>query len=157
MKRLRDLTQAQKHIADKNGVNRKALSNRLRYGWDVERAITTPLNNQSDITQFYGIKFSAEQIEIARKNGIGKMTLKSRCRKGWDLERAITQPVRGNGKITYKAHDPNIEGEELMKVIGRIKYLRMQEKDFPMPIPKPLLIKLKQTGRTLDDVQAVKC
>ena len=157
MKGLRDLTQAQKRTADENGINRKALSNRLRYGWNVEEAITTPLKSQSGITQFYGIKFSDEQMEIARKNGISKMTLKSRCRKGWDLERAITQPVRGNGKTTYKVHDPNIEGEELMRVIGRIKCLRMQEKDFPMPIPKPLLNKLKQTGRTLDDVRAVKC
>lgn len=158
MTRLRDLTEAQSSIAEENGITRKALGSRLEYGWSVEKAISTPPIRKKGVRTFYRVRVTDEDLERAEQNGISEKTLKSRCKKGWDLERAITQPYQKQQSGKRKSREVrHIEDDELIAIIGRIKYLRMQEKDFPMPIPKPLLIKLKQTGRTLDDVQALKC
>ena len=158
---LRDLTEAQKKTADNNGIKRKTLSSRLKKGWSIEDAITTKTNSrysrENRTRTLYGVKLSEKDIEIANNNGISNKTLQGRFKQGWDKERAINTPVRRTSGICGPAPKPEIEGEELFEIIGRIKYLRMQEKEFPMPIPKPLLNKLKQTGRTLDDVRAVEC
>lgn len=158
---LQDLTKSQKQIADDNGINRKTLGSRLKNGWKIEKAITSKTNSKYSRRNrkrtLYGVELSEEDIEIAKKNGIANKTLQGRFKQGWDKERAIHTPTRKQSRGYVPPSNPEIEGEELLKIIGRIKYLQMQEKDFPMPIPKPLLIKLKRTGRTLDDVQALEC
>ena len=158
---LRDLTERQKQIAEENGIKTKTLSSRLSKGWPIEEAISMqPHERYSRVNRkrtIYGVELSEDDINIARQNGIANKTLQGRFKQGWTKERAINTPVRKSSHVYGPAPKPEIEGEELLQIIGRIKYMRMQEKDFPMPIPKPLLNKLKQTGRTLDDVRAVKC
>lgn len=158
---LRDLTEIQKQIAEENGIKTKTLSSRLSKGWDIEEAITTKTRSRysrkNRKRSIYGVELTEDDINTARQNGIANKTLQGRFKQGWTKERAINTPVRKSTHAYRPAPKPEIEGEELLKVIGRIKYLQMQEKDFPMPIPKPLLNKLKETGRTLDDVQALKC
>lgn len=158
---LRDLTKAQKQIADDNGINRNTLGSRLKKEWTIEEAITTKTSSKYSRKNrkrtLYGVELSEEDIEIAKKNGIANKTLQGRFKQGWDKERAIHTPTRKQSRGYVPPPKPEIEGEELLKIIGRIKYLQKKDKSFPMPIPKPLLIKLKQTGRTLDDVRALKC
>lgn len=158
---LRDLTKAQKQTADSNGINRKTLSSRLTHGWSIEDAIHTKTQSRysrkNRTRTIYGVELTEDDINIAKRNGIANKTLQGRFKQGWTKERAIHTLTRKSSHTYRPAPKPEIEGEELLEIIGRIKYLRMQEKDFPMPIPKPLLNKLKQTGRTLDDVQTVKC
>lgn len=158
---LRDLTKRQKCIAEDNGIKTKTLSSRLSKGWPIEDAISMqPHERYARVNRkrtIYGVELTEDDIKAAQRNGIANKTLQGRFKQGWTKERAINTPVRQSSHAYGPAPKPEIEGEELLQIIGRIKYMRMQERDFPMPIPKPLLIKLKQTGRTLDDVQAVEC
>lgn len=158
---LRDLTNRQKQIAEDNGIKTKTLSSRLSKGWPIEDAITMqPHERYARVNRkrtIYGVELSEGDINTARENGIANKTLQGRFKQGWTKERAINTPVRKSSHPYGPVPKPEIEGEELLTIIGRIKYLQKVDKSFPMPIPKPLLIKLKQTGRTLDDVQAVKC
>lgn len=158
---LRDLTERQKQIADSNGINRKTLSSRLSKGWNIEDAVTTKTHSRysrrNRTRTLYGVELTEDDIKIAKSNGIAAKTLQGRFKQGWEKERAIHTPTRKSDRVYGPAPKPEIEGDELLKIIGRIKYLQKKDKSFPMPIPKPLLIKLKQTGRTLDDVQALKC
>lgn len=158
---LRDLTEAQKQTADSNGINRKTLSSRLSKGWDLEDAITTKTHSRysrrNRTRTLYGVELTEDNIKTAKSNGIAAKTLQGRFKQGWEKERAIHTPTRKSDRVYGPAPKPEIEGDELLKIIGRIKYLQKKDKSFPMPIPKPLLNKLKQTGRTLDDVRAVKC
>ena len=158
---LRDLTERQKQIAEENGIKTKTLSSRLSKGWPIEEAISMQPHERysrgNRKRTIYGVELSEDDINIARKNGIANKTLQGRFKQGWEKERAIHTPTRKSDRVYGPAPKPEIEGDELLKIIGRIKYLQKKDKSFPMPIPKPLLNKLKQTGRTLDDVRAVKC
>lgn len=158
---LRDLTEAQKKIADDNGIKRKTLGSRLSKGWSIEDAIMTKTNSRysrlNRTRTIYGVELSEEDMETAKRNGIATKTLQGRFKQGWGKERAIHTPVRQSDRKYGPPPKPTIEEDELLKIVGRIKYLQKKDKSFPMPVPKPLLIKLKQTGRTLDDVRAVKC
>lgn len=158
---LRDLTEDQKKIADDNGIKRKTLGSRLSKGWSIEDAIMTKTNSRysrlNRTRTIYGVELSEEDMETAKRNGIATKTLQGRFKQGWEKERAIHTPVRKSDRKYGPPPKPTIEEEELLTIVGRIKYLQKKDKSFPMPVPKPLLIKLKQTGRTLDDVRAVKC
>lgn len=156
---LRDLTKEQSQIAERNGIQRKTLGSRLTKGWSIDKAITIRTNESYSRKRkghmLQGHYISDEQMAVATSNGIQIKTLSARLKHGWSIEDSITKDTR---RIRYGGNPKSeIDGDELLEIIGRIKYLRMQEKDFPMPIPKPLLIKLKRIGRTLDDVQALKC
>lgn len=158
---LRDLTKEQNKIAYDNGINRNTLGSRLTHGWSIEDAIHTKTNSRysrlNRTRTLYGVELTEDDVNTAKSNGISNKTLQGRFKQGWEKERAINTPVRKQSRGYVPPPKPEIEGEELLKIIGRIKYLQKKDKSFPMPIPKPLLIKLKQTGRTLDDVRALKC
>lgn len=72
--------------AEKNGVNRKTLSHRVRNsGWDKRRAIETPPR------QFIDRKYYAA---LAESNGIKRSTFQNRVNTfGWDMEKAATTPL----------------------------------------------------------------
>lgn len=78
--------------AKANGISRNTFYKRIYYyGWDVERATTTPVMNR------FGNKkniFSEEEIKRAEENGICYDTLYTRViRRGMDREEAIVKPV----------------------------------------------------------------
>lgn len=74
-------------IAEKNGISRERVNNRVRsLGWDVEKAITTPVKNYSVWREWKG---------IAEKNGVRHKVFYSRIKKlGWIPLKAATTPVR---------------------------------------------------------------
>jgi hypothetical protein len=76
------LTDEQKRIARKNGLTLQLVNARVRSGWDIERALTTPVRRV----------LTAKQREIARENGLSIELVHGRLRAKWSIERAITIP-----------------------------------------------------------------
>lgn len=73
-----------------NGINAKALENRVReYGWDIERAINEPLHGQklkSILTN--------EILETIDKNNITLNAFTKRVfNLGWNIEKSMTSPT----------------------------------------------------------------
>lgn len=83
------ITPEEYEAAAKIGVTRKALYQRvMAYGWDKERAVTTPPDPRNVCTKWY-----KKWLAIAKKNGISSSTFASRVnRLKWDPERAATLP-----------------------------------------------------------------
>lgn len=77
------ITPEEYEIAEKNGINKRVVYQRVFLGWSKKRAITVPLQIK---------KLTNEHFEIAKKNGISKNTVKHRVSHlGWDIEKAITR------------------------------------------------------------------
>lgn len=79
-------------------------SRRVKRGWTIERASTTPHYSKSEATRIMRVAaamelskrrvITDEQYEIAKVNGISKGTLQSRvCGSHWKVEKAINIPV----------------------------------------------------------------
>ena len=80
------ITPEQYDKAAEIGICRNVLNNRVRRcKWDIEKAITTPLQRQGALVK---------NMELAKKNGIGESTFRTRVyRLGWSYEEAATKPV----------------------------------------------------------------
>jgi hypothetical protein len=83
------------------GIRGDVIAERLRRGWSIERALTTPLRIIPEENKKY-ITFRGETLEIcqwARRINMDYSTLETRIRVGWDVERAIlTPPYKNNSK-----------------------------------------------------------
>ena len=130
-------------IALKNGISRSTYYKRLRYGWDKEKAATTPVRKKSkyiELAQKNGLHRSTyydrlkrgwskekaattpdgrknKMLELALKNGIKRATYYARVRAGWSEEEAATKPVR---KKKYDGEVAVYRGDEFL-MIGTIK------------------------------------
>lgn len=70
-------------IAENNGIGRKSLEYRIRYGyWDKEKAITMP--TQKEPSEWLKVR------KVCLKNGISRQTFSARRKRGWSLVEAIT-------------------------------------------------------------------
>lgn len=81
------LTEEHYRIAEKNGISRRNVYNRvyeLIDPWPIEKAITVPVRKKEG-------KY-IEWSRIAKKNGIYNQLFHARRKRGWDLERAATEP-----------------------------------------------------------------
>lgn len=90
------------------GVDTKTLAYRLKQGWTLEKALTTPATPPEE-TRAKMIYFNGETRSIAgwsRKLGINHASLCERLASGWNLEKALTTPGR---KLPTASH----EGETL--------------------------------------------
>ena len=78
--------------AYKIGVCRNTVLERIRSGWNVEKAFSTPLKNS-------GKKIFPDWVyEKAKENGISYSAVYSRVKYGWSLERACTEKLKNNGR-----------------------------------------------------------
>jgi hypothetical protein len=83
----RRLEEMQKHE-----LNIKTVRSRMRDGWTIWEAVTTPVKRSKQLV-------TKEQREIALKNGIPPSCLNNRVYKmGWNVEQAITVPPNPQGK-----------------------------------------------------------
>lgn len=74
-------------IAEENGISKDTLLSRVRkLGWDVDKAITTPVRAKR--------KFTEEEIKTMEDNGIDREVAANRMYWGWNLEEAITKPKK---------------------------------------------------------------
>ncbi|AFQ20035.1 MULTISPECIES: hypothetical protein [Bacillus] len=70
-------------IAKRNGISKTNVDARISINWDIERAITQPLN-----------KFDKYYVELAKNNGIAYHTYLRRLSLGWSEIKAATKPTR---------------------------------------------------------------
>ena len=87
------------HDIDQNVVYLRV--NRLN--WDLETAITTPVNSLTRPVILDG-KLYKSLREVAQEYGVRHRTLICRLHNGWSLEDAITTPIRNKGSKGYKVY-----------------------------------------------------
>jgi hypothetical protein len=82
-------------LAETYGVDYQLLKCRHANGWDLERAVTTPVTStlKTRTHMLFGRLWTL--TELAKEYGVRKGLIKDRLRMGWDLERAATTPARG--------------------------------------------------------------
>lgn len=127
-------------IARKNGIHDKTLRQRISNGWSVERAINEPVKKIGRPN-----RYPQEFIDRAKRNGINRKNFVRRMHNGWSLEDAASIPFN-------KSRDDMTETEELLVVLGRMKYLNRTEDE--VYNPEPLMKKLNVTW---DDIEEVEC
>lgn len=77
------------NIAKSNNIPISIVKNRINnLGWDIERAISEPVNKNGNYSKLY----TTEQKEIAEKNGISPQLLYKRLKLKWCMDDAITIP-----------------------------------------------------------------
>ena len=92
--------------AAKNGINGDALRQRVRtLGWDIERAIKTPLKKVRDIPQ--------ELLEEAKRRGITRHLISGRITQGWSIEKACTTETMSVGRPRSKVEKQQNKGKEI--------------------------------------------
>ena len=77
--------------AEEFGLPYEVLRLRIKDGWDLEKAFTTPSGNQNYFT-YQGKSMLIAQWE--RELGMRPHTLAARLKRGWTFEQAVTTPVR---------------------------------------------------------------
>jgi len=84
------ITPEEYEAAAARGISRKTLNLRVReYGWPKERALTAPVQQRTDWSEWYA---------IAEVNDITPLTFRTRVYRGWSPERAATVPPRPRRK-----------------------------------------------------------
>lgn len=85
------ITEEQYRIGIENGIKKPTIYRRVyQYGWDVEKAITTPVISREHRSR----KHPKEYTDLALKNGICMVTFYSRLKKGWGYKLAATKPLK---------------------------------------------------------------
>jgi hypothetical protein len=88
-------------LAKAYNINRSVLSIRLNEGWDMERALTTPVQQNSDESvDHLGNKYESF-AKMAKAYNLNPTTLDSRLRNNWTLEKALTTPLKNTSAIAY--------------------------------------------------------
>lgn len=104
----KDKTQCISAWAEEMGIKPVTVNTRIKSGWSVEEALTTPTGStrKSRIGQEsrsrskinnHNLTYKGETRCIsawAEETGIGQSTLSYRIRHGWSVERALTTPTR---------------------------------------------------------------
>lgn len=92
-------TWEQYEIAEKNGIDKKNVDQRVNLGWAIEEAITKPI--RVSFRQKY-----AEFIKLAESNGISFLTFRARVEKSnWSPEEAATKPIMTMQDMVKKSND----------------------------------------------------
>jgi len=78
--------------ADEYGIKLACLTGRLNNGWDIEKALTTPVGStRARMLTFRGESKSLS--EWSRLTGIRIATIHQRLGRGWSTEKALTTPT----------------------------------------------------------------
>lgn len=80
------------HLAEHVGLTAACLSYRIRTGWGVERAVTTPAEERPEFRQLEYEGRMWSQQELADHVGMPRGRLKDRLRLGWDVKKAVETP-----------------------------------------------------------------
>lgn len=80
-----------------NGLKKITIYRRVyQYGWDIEKAITTPVISREHRSRKHPKKYT----DLALSNGICLITFYSRLSKGWSYEDAATKPLKSRREKT---------------------------------------------------------
>lgn len=88
-------TKSESEWARHIGIRHGTLLQRLRYGWSLEKALTTP-RLKPNSTRYIIITFQGRTmslVEWADHLGFKRKTLQCRLKRGWSPERTLTTPV----------------------------------------------------------------
>lgn len=83
-------------MCEKYGITEKIYWGRIRTGWSVEKALTTPIvtqpKNSKEITDHEGHVFPSKQ-KMCKYWDIPSNTYNLRIKNGWSMEKALTEPI----------------------------------------------------------------
>ena len=128
----------------KNKLTRDIVRNRIekdrdRSGW------FKPREKSRSVIKIYGHIVTEERQELMNENGVSMGTARRRMQYGMTFDEATTTPLRVEMKMPK---------QEVIEVIGRIKYLNKQpETIVPYCIPLGVKRRAKEYGIDIDKVK----
>lgn len=84
-------TKSVEEWAETTGIKRNTIIQRLRLGWTVEEALSTPNMCRKQLYTYEGKTLTLRQW--SEETGITLSTLGNRFAQGWSVEAALTTPV----------------------------------------------------------------
>ena len=111
------------------GLNDPAIQRRLKAGWTLEKALTTPLispelhirKKNQKCKDHKGNEYLSDAAR-ARAYGLNDPAVKRRLKAGWDLEKALTTPLRGRVYDHKGNRFANLEDMVLLYGISKVLY-----------------------------------
>lgn len=88
--------------AQKIGIDSTSLNDRLKRGWPLEKALTSPrgtVNHSLRIIEFQGKRQSL--AEWSKQTGLDESVIAGRLKRGWTVEQALTTPSYGKHNREY--------------------------------------------------------
>jgi len=128
----------------KNKLTRDIVRNRIekdrdRSGW------FKPREKSRSVIKIYGHIVTEERQELMNENGVSMGTARRRMQYGMTFDEATTTPLRVEMKMPK---------QEVIEVIGRIKYLNKQpDTIIPYCIPLGVKRRAKEYGIDIDKVK----
>lgn len=83
-------TQEQYEHAERNGISRRCVRNRLYRGWPHEDCWKKPLQKKVACRKYD--KYPPDMLELAKKRGISEQLVRCRVNDGMDIKKACTMP-----------------------------------------------------------------
>ena len=134
------LTPAERVAFIKNNLSSNLVDYRIRKGWERERWFEA----KSEINALSNI-VTEERQKLMDELEISDDTVRKRMRRGWTFDEATTTPLWVEMKMPK---------QEVIEVIGRIKYLNKQpETIVPYCIPAGILKRAKEYKIDIDKVK----
>ena len=135
------LTPAERVAFIKNNLSSNLVDYRIKKGWERERWFEA----KSEINALSNI-VSEERQKLMDELEISDDTVRKRMRRGWTFDEATTTPPSW---VEMK-----MPKQEVIEVIGRIKYLNKQPDTIvPYCIPAGVLKRAKEYGVDIDKVE----
>lgn len=109
-----DKTLTYSQWSELTGISYETLRTRVKiYGWDIEKALTTPAVIGSVATKTLTLGNETKSIaQWAKESGLTYSTIAGRVAKGWDAERIINTPPIPKGKVRYGKKESYKENDE---------------------------------------------
>ena len=138
------LTPAERVEFVKNNLTRNIVRCRIEKSWEREKWFE-PRERSINVLKVYGNIVSEERQKLMDELEISDDIVRKRMRRGWTFDEATTTPLWVEMKMPK---------QEVIEVIGRIKYLNKQpETIVPYCIPAGVLKRAKEYGVDIDKVK----
>ncbi len=133
-----------KEWSDHTGINLNVLLTRLRKGWDIDKALTKPIQCQDQVMLTHnGITLNTSQW--AKKVGISQALLQKRIGDlGWSVDRALTEKTSGTNTIIFNGESKRLS--EWAKAIGCKPHTLLARLDRGWSLDKALTTPPRATG-----------
>ena len=138
------LTPAERVEFVKNNLTRNIVRCRIEKSWEREKWFE-PRERSINVLKVYGHIVSEERQKLMDELEISDDIARKRMRRGWTFDEATTTPLWVEMKMPK---------QEVIEVIGRIKYLNKQpETIVPYCIPLGVKRRAKEYGIDIDKVK----
>ena len=138
------LTPAERVEFVKNNLTRNIVRCRIEKSWEREKWFE-PRERSINVLKVYGHIVSEERQKLMDELEISDDIARKRMRRGWTFDEATTTPLWVEMKMPK---------QEVIEVIGRIKYLNKQpETIVPYCIPAGILKRAKEYKIDIDKVK----